>query len=203
MEDFYKINLGDSIVFWSFKLNEREIKKQFSLRKVYFPEQIHSNIILFVENNKKLFCDGLFTREKNVLVGVKTADCVPLIISHKSFLGAVHCGWRGLSSGILKNLTDFVQNGGAALRECLFFLGPSIGKCCYEVKEDVGSRFLEFFKDGKLDLKGFILDFLIKNGSRLENIRIDYTCTFCNKNLPSYRRERSKGRILTGIFRKN
>ncbi|MEJ5167436.1 MAG: polyphenol oxidase family protein [Thermoanaerobaculia bacterium] len=202
MKDFYKIILGSSEVIWSIKLKEEEFKINFPVREVHFPVQIHSQKICFVENLESFEADGLFTREKGVFVGVKTADCVPLMVSHKKFVGALHCGWKGLSKGILENLKKIVEGEGANLKECNYFLGPSIGFCCYFVKEDVGDLFPEFFKGGKLDLKGIILNFLIKNGVSPVNIILDKTCTFCEKYLPSHRRERASGRILTGIFRK-
>lgn len=201
MKDYYKINLGYSHILWTFKLKEEQIKDSFGLEKVFFPEQIHGNNIILFERDKNNKCDGVFTREKNVFLGVKTADCVPLILSHKEIIGALHCGWRGLAGGILESLKNFIENEGFSLKEFFFFIGPSIGPCCYEVKEDVGNLFPDFFKDGKVDLKGIILNFLIKNGVKVKNIKVEYTCTFCNKSLPSHRREKSKGRILTGIYR--
>lgn len=201
MKKLYKINLDNSIVFWTDKIKEDELKSYFPVRNIIFPVQEHSNLIYWVENEKKLICDGIFTREEGVLIGIKTADCVPLIISNKNFVGALHCGWKGLSLGILKNMEELIKKEKSSLKECLFFLGPSICGKCYEVKDDVGLFFSEFFKKGKLDLKGFILDFLIKKGVPLEKVIIDKNCTFCNKSLPSYRREKSSGRILTGIIR--
>lgn len=201
MKDYYKINLGYSSVIWTSMLKEEDIKSKFSLKEVYFPKQIHSNLLVLFEKDKNIECDGVLTREKNVFLGVKTADCVPLILSHKEIIGALHCGWRGLAGGILENLKIFLEKEGFSLKECSFFIGPSIGSCCYEVKEDVGNLFPDFFKDGKVDLKGIILSFLIKNGVKVKNIKVEYACTFCNKSLPSFRREKSKRRILTGIYR--
>jgi YfiH family protein len=202
MEDFYKIEIENSTILWTNKLEEKEFKRFFPLKRVIFPKQNHSSLILWEEGKKILICDGVFTKEKNIFVGVKTADCVPLIISNEKFVGAVHCGWRGLSKGILENLKNLILKENILIEECKFFLGPSICKNCYEVKEDVGNLFPSHFKKGKLDLKGFIFDFLIKNGAFEKNILIDKNCTYCNKFLPSYRRDKTKGRILTGVFKK-
>lgn len=200
MKEIYKIIFEDAVIFWSFNIKEEDIKKFLSIDKVIFPNQIHSNKIIWIEKSKDLKCDGILTKEKNCFVGVKTADCVPLIIWNKDFVGALHCGWRGLSRGILENLLKILKKKNIYLKSCKYFLGPSIGKCCYEVKEDVGNLFAKFYINGKLDLKGFILNFLRENEVLKENIEINELCTFCNKSLPSYRREKSKGRILTGIY---
>lgn len=202
MEDFYKIETEFSIILWSYKLKENEFNNFFPIKKIIFPKQIHSSLIYWEGEKKELECDGLFTKEKNIFVGVKTADCVPLIVSNKNFVGAIHCGWRGLAKGILENMKNLILKGNSSFEKCNFFLGPSICKNCYEVKEDVGNFFPPHFKEGKLDLKGLIIDFLIKNGAFEENIFVDENCTYCNKFLPSYRKDKTKGRILTGIFLK-
>ncbi len=203
MEDFYKIETEFSIILWTYKLKEEEFNNFFPFKKIIFPKQIHSNFIYWEGEEKELECDGLFTKEKNIFVGVKTADCVPLIVSNKNFVGAIHCGWKGLSSGILENMKNLILKENSSFEECKFFLGPSICKDCYEVKEDVGNLFPLHYKGGKLDLKGYIFNFLIKNGAFYENILIDENCTYCNEFLPSYRRDKAKGRILTGISKKS
>lgn len=200
MEEIYKIIFEDAVIFWTFRIKEEDIKKFLSTNKVIFPKQIHSNKIIWIEKCKDLRCDGILTKEKNCLVGVKTADCVPLLIYNKNFVGALHCGWRGLSSGILENLSKVLKEENIYLKSCKYYLGPSIGKCCYEVKEDVGNLFKKFYVNGKLDLKGFILNFLYENEVLKENIEISDFCTFCNKSFPSHRREKSEGRILTGVY---
>lgn len=202
MEEIFKFETKESIILWSFKVKPENFKVLFPLKNIIFPKQHHSNLIFWLEKEKFLNCDGIFTKENYVFVGVKTADCVPLIVSNKNFVGAIHCGWRGLSKGILENMKNLILKENSSFKECKFFLGPSICKNCYEVKEDVGNFFPQHFKDGKLDLKGYIIDFLIKNDTCKENILIDESCTFCNKQLPSHRRDKTKGRILTGIFKK-
>lgn len=200
MKEKYKIIFEDAEIFSSYNVKEEDLKEFLSIDKIIFPKQIHSNKIIWIEKCKDLKCDGILTKEKNCFVGVKTADCVPLIIWNKIFAGALHCGWRGLSEGILESLLKLLKEENIYLKDCKYYLGPSIGKCCYVVSEDVGNLFEKFYVNGKLDLKGFILNFLFENEVLKENVKINKLCTFCNKSLPSYRREKSKGRILTGIY---
>lgn len=200
MEEKHKIIFENAVIFLFINKSEEDIKKFLGIEKVIFPNQIHSSRIMWFERSKDLNCDGILTKEKNCFVGVKTADCVPLLIYNKNFVGALHCGWRGLSNGILENLSKILKEESAYFKDLKYFLGPSIGKCCYDVKEDVGNLFAKFYNNGKLDLKGFIVNFLLENKVLKENIEINEICTFCNKSFPSYRREKSKGRILTGIY---
>jgi len=69
-------------------------------RKFSLVNQIHSNKVMEIDKNDHHFtCDGTFTYEPNVIVAVRTADCIPVLLSNKqgSFVAAIHCGWRGLS----------------------------------------------------------------------------------------------------------
>ncbi len=195
MEKFYKIKLKNSIIFWSCDVKEEEIKKILKVREVIFPIQVHGN--------KILVCDGIFTKRDYTFIGVKTADCIPLIVYNKNFIGAIHIGWKGLSKGILEELKNLIEKENSSLKDCIYFIGPCIGKCCYEVKDDVGLLFPKFYKNFKLDLKGFLIDFLIENGVKEKKIILEEICTYCNINFPSYRREKTKRRILTGIFKKS
>ncbi len=203
MEKFYKIKLKNSIIFWSYKIREEEIKDLLKVKEVIFPKQVHGNNIFWLEKEEELVCDGIFTKRDYTFIGIKTADCIPLILYNKKFIGAIHIGWRGLARGILKELKVFIEKENSYLKECLFFIGPSIGKCCYEVKDDVGLLFPRFYKNFKLDLKGFLIDFLIENGVKEKDIILKDICTYCNKDFPSYRREKTGRRILTGIFKKS
>ena len=74
-------------------------------RKFSLVNQIHSNkAIQIYKNNHHFTCDAVFTYEPNVIVAVRTADCIPVLLSNKqgSFVAAIHCGWRGLSAGIIR-----------------------------------------------------------------------------------------------------
>ena len=81
-----------------------------SYRKLILLNQIHSNKFYFFDKknihhkNKKLG-DALITKEKKIILGILTADCVPILIYDKKLkiVSAIHAGWKGAYKGIIKN----------------------------------------------------------------------------------------------------
>jgi YfiH family protein len=111
--------------------------------RVVTMQQVHGDNLIEVKDKKMKEAgeaDGLVTAESDIYLGVLTADCVPiLIIAPKQRLAAaVHAGWRGTLAGIAeKAVANFKSNYNVGAEELEVALGPSIGVCCYEVKEDV------------------------------------------------------------------
>ena len=105
--------------------------------------QVHGDHIVEV-TDKKLKeageADGMITGESDVYLGVLTADCVPILfVAPKQRLtAAVHAGWRGTLAGIAdKTVRLFKSQYDVEAHDLEVAFGPSIGPCCYEVKEDV------------------------------------------------------------------
>ena len=100
-------------------------------------------------------CDGLWSDEPGLAMLLLTADCLPIALARlddRPAVGVLHAGWRGLLGGI-------VPNGVAALggRLLAAAIGPAIGPCCYEVREDVAGPVRAAFglglvRNGRLDL---------------------------------------------------
>ena len=85
--------------------------------------------------------DALIVSRDGVAATVFVADCVPVLIAAGQTVAAVHAGWRGLASGVLASAVRELRRAGAtdpARAEA--WIGPAIGRCCYEVGEDVASR---------------------------------------------------------------
>lgn len=151
--------------------------------------------------------DGLLTDRAELVLGIYTADCVPLFLYSKSagVVGVVHIGWRGLASGIVGSLFALFSEHNVPASQCLFFLGPAIQSCCYEVDEPVLSRLRPLFPHiprGRafIDLKTLIRESLAKHGVPKEAITVSPYCTSCYPNLfYSYRREKTKKRHLGSI----
>src|SRR5438132_8765309 len=82
------------------------------------------------------YCDALVSNTPNVLLTVKTADCVPILIGDpvtRAF-AAVHAGWRGASSSIVKRAIEQMESEyGAHAADLSVAIGPAANACCYEV----------------------------------------------------------------------
>jgi len=85
--------------------------------------------------------DAAITRERGVVLAIQTADCLPLLLCAEdgSEIGAVHAGWRGLSSGVIEACVGRMQTPAPKL---MAWLGPAIGGNSYEVGEEVRAAFL-------------------------------------------------------------
>ena len=174
--------------------------------------QTHTSVVVFADESKRgvgivkpkfdYGVDGLVTREKDLLLSVRTADCVPVLLCDKSktVCAAVHAGWRGTVGGITKNAVDMMVGVGVDKKDILAAIGPCIGKCCYEVGAEVRDEFIAvdsgygaFFtpmgEKFMLDLNKANEDILIGAGLLPQNIsRLDL-CTKCNeKHFFSHRR---------------
>lgn len=180
------------------------------MQEIISVSQIHSDKVRTVtkENCGEGFfkaetelCDGYIAQSKGVVLGIRTADCVPVLIyapPHKDFDGAVmalHAGWRGTALGIVTKAVEKAKALGADPKEMRAAIGPSIGKCCYEVREDFYNKFLEMAgreltekyvhpKSGEsgvyfADLKSVNRELLLRAGLPSENIDVSALCTCC------------------------
>jgi len=191
-----------------------------------FLKQIHSSDGVVVtskahaEKLKKNTIEGdfLITNQKNIPIGVKTADCLPIVLYDpvQIVVAVIHAGWRGSMQKILpKTITTMQKEFGTEPKLLNVFFGPSIQSCCYEVgKEllDVGKQFPFFHKvvhkrRGKtfFDLPGFNENVFFSSQAKLSSIipcrRI---CTACDSSYFSYRRDAlESGRQQTVVFLKD
>ena len=165
------------------------------------------------------YCDALVSNTPNVLLTVKTADCVPILIGDpvtRAF-AAVHAGWRGTSSSITKRaIAKMESEYGASAKNMRAAIGPAANACCYEIGSDVISVFKERFpsadtlltvtRDGhaKIDLHRANHDQLTEAGLAPDHIHVAPFCTMDRNDLFfSYRREKllhgRVGRLMSVI----
>jgi YfiH family protein len=86
--------------------------------------------------------DAVVTTSGRPLVGVVTADCMPVLLLARDVAAAVHAGWRGCAGGVLEAaVAHFGDAYSAAPTEIEALVGPAIGGCCYEVGDDVVEAF--------------------------------------------------------------
>jgi YfiH family protein len=108
--------------------------------------QIHSDVIHSVNSvPEALFAgDGLITATPGLLLAIQTADCLPVILvdAKRRAVGVFHAGWRGTVQRIVeKGVGEMIRHFGAHPRDIKAAIGPGIQGCCYEVGEEVRTKF--------------------------------------------------------------
>ncbi|MDR3281539.1 MAG: peptidoglycan editing factor PgeF [Endomicrobium sp.] len=173
--------------------------------KLVFAGQIHSSKVQLVNTSyKNCFinnCDGLITTNKDIALGVLTADCVPILISSKNceFKAAIHAGWRGIAKGIIENTLDILKNKlHISLDQIKIYLGPHIRSCCYEVNFEMGDQFNIKLNGDKLDLSEIVFN-KFKNFGVNKFFDIKY-CTFHEKKIFFSHRRNDYERMLSIIY---
>lgn len=145
--------------------------------------------------------DGVFTTEKNTLLMTFYADCTPVYFYDpvNEACGMVHSGWKGTALKIAQKGVRFMEEVFKSRPEdLLVVLGPSAGKCCYEVDSAVYNAFPDHedcFEPTRpdhflMDLKGIIVKDLIQVGLSAHQIEVSPDCTLCHREeYFSYRKE--------------
>jgi len=116
--------------------------------------QTHSSDRCFIKSVEQAHgfaneCDALMTRLGGVLLGIQTADCLPILIgdAQAGVMAAIHAGWRGTAARITeRTVADLVLQHGVSPRNCIAALGPVACQQCYEVGEEVIERFKSEFR---------------------------------------------------------
>ena len=112
--------------------------------------QIHSDIIHCIDavpetvGKGPLAGDGLITATPGLLLAIQTADCIPVIVvdTKRRAVGVFHAGWRGTVKRIVeKGVGEMVRCFGSRPRDMRAAIGPGISGCCYEVGEEVRTKF--------------------------------------------------------------
>ncbi|WP_294402080.1 peptidoglycan editing factor PgeF [uncultured Clostridium sp.] len=195
------------------------LKDRFKVKDVAYLKQIHSDTILNYKLDDAKFNnnegDAIVTDEKEVIIGVFTADCVPVILvdDKRGISAAIHSGWRGTFESItLKTVEKMKSEHGCKGEDIKAFIGPHIRKCCYEVSEELKEKFLDkkkeidpeiLFDNRNLNLEACIEKDLLDGGIKAENINSLNLCTYCcdKIKLHSYRKsEGSYGRMFTFVI---
>jgi polyphenol oxidase len=188
--------------------------------------QVHSANVFVVRPDQpspeQEHCDALVTSASGILLGVKTADCVPILLADEltGACAAVHAGWRGTLAEIVKEAIDHLrQNFGARAEDLHVAIGPAARSCCYEVGRDVIDAFASKFPNSihlfnptrdshaLVDIQRANLDQMVECGVRLDRIQTAPLCTICRSDLFfSYRRDKPvygrTGRLLAVIGRR-
>lgn len=172
--------------------------------------QVHSAEVVHVlqpwPEGERLRADAMVTERPNVLIGVLTADCAPVLFAdHRSaVVGAAHAGWRGALAGVTDSTIAQMERLGARRDDIHAAVGPCIGQDSYEVDESFRARFVaddpdneRFFVPGAsgkphFDLEAYVVHRLIAAGiGEVEALNLD---TYADPDrFYSYRRATRRG----------
>jgi len=175
--------------------------------------QIHSGIVLQLEPGDtgtpdagSREGDALWTETPGMGLGVRTADCVPVLIAHRRIplVAAVHAGWRGLVSGIVWETIRALEEriGKEEVSGLVAAAGPCARACCYEVDEETADALVSVSdtalrkgeKPGKwfVDLQAAALSALTAAGVPFSCSEGIGPCTICSPLFYSFRREKKQ-----------
>ena len=191
--------------------------------------QVHGREVCVVRNQEaakqteQQHCDALTTSAPALLVGVKTADCVPVLLgdARSRACAAVHAGWRGTAHSIVPRALERMRaEYGTRAEDVHAAIGPAALRCCYEVGREVIETFRANFPTADelltptrpghalIDLHRANLGQLVSAGVPAAQIHAAPLCTICRPDLFfSYRREKKlygrTGRLLAVIGLRN
>lgn len=155
--------------------------------------------------------DAAVTRDANVVLAVRAADCLPVLFSTRdgSAIGIAHAGWRGIAAGVLENTVAAMD---CAPSTIVAWFGPAIGKAVFEVGADVRDAFVATdagaanaftaARPGKwfADLEQLARRRLANAG--VQDASGGGMCTVSDPaRFFSYRRDRSHGRMAAFVWR--
>ncbi|MDC0183373.1 peptidoglycan editing factor PgeF [Nitrosomonadales bacterium] len=137
-----------SLPSWPNQIHSNKVRE---LKKVIQPFEEDDKIIQ--QNEDYLNCDAVYTFEKKNICAVRTADCLPILLTNKGgdFVAAIHGGWRGLGADIIKNTIDELSNEyktrSSKSSDMLAWLGPCISSDNYRVDQEVVDYFISNVED--------------------------------------------------------
>ncbi|MFD9624398.1 peptidoglycan editing factor PgeF [Peribacillus muralis] len=229
--DFQSLNTGFHV---GDRLQDVQENRRILAGKLQFPldgwvgaEQTHETQILKVTSpdggrgatdysSAFKATDGFYTKDRNMLLTMCYADCVPLyfLAPAHGMIGVAHAGWKGSVNGIGRKMIEAWQSEGIKETEIFAVIGPSICSNCYVVDDKVIDLVQNLLEDNdekpynlisegqyQLDLKRLNALILQKSGIPRSQIDITSYCTSCDSDLFfSHRRDKGKtGRLMSFI----
>ena len=175
-------------------------------------KQIHSARVVVTREQTGFIGEGdaLITDCPGVLLGIRTADCLPILMvdtAHRA-VAAVHAGWRGTVQEIgLVTIRALQAQFGTRPEDIIVAIGHGIGPCCYKVGFEVARQFAQYFPEcanlsgsPSIDLVETNIRQFVAAGMPIENISASRICTRCTPEMDSYRRDGDRaGRMTAAI----
>ncbi len=197
-------NLSSQDARLSIERNFEIIAKYFNLPKkqMFTLRQSVSADVVWADAPSwfSIAADGMVTDDPDILLGIKTADCAPVLMADykHGIIGAAHAGWRGAYKGVVENVLSLMVAHGAQKQDIAVAIGPCMQQNSFEVREDMINIFLEqspenmryFRKDEQkyyFDLSRYLINKIHKFG--VENITDSGIDTYtANDDYFSFRR---------------
>lgn len=172
--------------------------------------QVHSSVVAVAEGGavSPEQADAIVTSEPGRTVGIRTADCVPLLLAdaRRRAVAAVHAGWRGTAANIAASGVSALRSRyGSDPADLRVAIGPCIGLCCFKVGQEVGERFRELFPEApdlnRINLVEANRRQLLAVGVPSHQIDLSDLCTMCApEEFHSFRRDGDRaGRMVAAI----
>ena len=182
--------------------------------KIQWINQVHGCNVIELPSSKTI-ADSVFTRKKNTVCAVRTADCLPILLTNEkgSMVAAIHASWRSMGAGIIEKTIKTINSDS----QIYAWLGPSIGVENYIVGQDV----YDFYKNNDPSiLNSFVMygdkyKFCLPTAAKkkLTNLGVlkifgstidEDFCTYNdNTRFFSYRRDKVTGRMASLIWINN
>ncbi len=156
----------------------------FSKTTPVFAEQVHAALVTVVQNTtaKPLpAADGMITKNPNLTLVIRHADCLPIIFWHDSgVFGALHAGRKSTVAGITTIALNLLESEFGITENVQFWFGPAICKKCYQVDRETDKHFDLASENSKQIDTWFV--------QRTHTIHASDICTLCsNDEFYSYR----------------
>lgn len=187
-----------------------------AVEKMWFPRQVHGTRVMVVDSSAPAGqqADAVITSEREQLIGVSTADCVPVLLYDrcKRVVAAVHAGWRGTIGRIVEKTVEAMKsNYECHPSDILAVICPSISLESFEVGSEVADKFVnEGYSDcisfdypkPHIDLWKANVKQLVAMGIEEQNIDCSPICTFQNGDIlfSARRLGIESGRMISAII---
>ena len=168
---------------------------------VQFMSQVHGNRIAIIEEitDEAPTADALVTGIPGITLAVMVADCIPLLLTSKEAVAAVHVGRRGLVNSVAIKTIELMREMGA--QDISATIGPAICGKCYEVSAEIHQEVVSNFPsaDSRTNSGSLALDlpkalFTVLHGAGIAVDASHSVCTVEDADLFSYRRDGVTGR---------
>jgi YfiH family protein len=176
--------------------NRRTLAEELGVEFAYI-RQVHGTDVITTSapsRGAQADADAQATASTGVAPMVMTADCLPIAVAGGGAVAVIHAGWRGLADGVIDAAVSALRELGSG-GEPVAAIGPGAGACCYEVGEEVHTRFASY---GELARRGRNLDLKAVARAQLEAAGASAVhdvglCTICSDRALFFSHRRDRG----------